>query len=124
MVDPFTLLNPPWLRSLAMRLRGGPASEACQERVSLPGGSLWSRRLRGASRWLACEEGQVWLTLEGDPHDHVLGAGDTLEVHAGHVVVQALRASRFNLSDCRTGSARAAPEPWVDSTRGLDYLHR
>ncbi|RKH90608.1 DUF2917 domain-containing protein [Corallococcus sp. AB045] len=128
MVDPFTLLNPPWLRSLAMRLRGGPASEECQERVSLPEGSLWSRRLRGPSRWLVCEEGQVWLTFEGDPRDHVLGAGDTLEVHAGHVVVQALRASRFNLSDCRTGSEREAgtpsPKAWVESTRGLDYLHR
>lgn len=85
-------------------------------------------RERGPSRWLVCEEGQVWLTPEGDPRDHVLGAGDTLEVHAGHVVVQALRASRFNLSDCRTGSEREAgtpsPKAWGEGTRGLDCLHR
>ncbi|MFB1481458.1 DUF2917 domain-containing protein [Corallococcus sp. RDP092CA] len=127
MADRFTLLNPSWLRSLAERLRG-VTSNACQERVCLPGGSLWSRRLRGPSRTFVCEEGQVWLTLEGDPRDHVLGAGETLKVCAGHVVVQALRDARFNLSGCRTGSARGAgappPEPWVDSPRGLDYLHR
>ncbi|NNB84105.1 DUF2917 domain-containing protein [Corallococcus exiguus] len=86
------------------------------------------RGWQGISRALRPSDSMVWLTLEGDPHDHVLGAGDTREVHAGHVVVQALRASRFNLSDCRTGSAREAGtpsrKPWVDSTRGLDYLHR
>ncbi|MBN8226529.1 DUF2917 domain-containing protein [Corallococcus macrosporus] len=117
MVDRFTLLNLPWLRALAERL-WGPTSEDCQERVSLLEGGLWSRRLRGSSRRLRCEEGEVWLTLEGDPHDHVLGAGDTLSLTAGHVVVQALSGARFNLSGCRTGLPR------VDSPRGLDYLHR
>ncbi|WP_375760979.1 DUF2917 domain-containing protein [Corallococcus exercitus] len=127
MVDRYTLLNPHWLRSLAGRL-WGPTSGERQECVCLPGGGLWSRRLGGPPRTFVCEEGQVWLTLEGDPHDHVLGAGDTLKVPAGHVVVQALRAARFNLSDCRTGSAKEAgtppSSPWVDRPRGLDYLHR
>lgn len=125
MVDLFTKLNPSWPGSLANRLRG---INDGQERVCLPGGSLWSRRLRGPSRTFVCEDGQVWLTLEGDPQDHVLGAGDTLRVRAGHVVVQALRDARFHLSGCRTGSERGAAtpssEPWVDSPRGLDYLHR
>ncbi|RKH04127.1 DUF2917 domain-containing protein [Corallococcus carmarthensis] len=127
MLDRFTLLNPRWLHALAERLRG-PTSGDCQDRVSLPGGGLWSRRLRGPSRLLVCEAGQVWLTLEGDPRDHVLGAGDTLKVPAGHVVVQALRAAHFNLSGCRSGLARDAgtpsPKAWVDSPRGLDYLRR
>jgi quercetin dioxygenase-like cupin family protein len=120
MVDRFALLHPHWLRSLAERL-SRPASGDRQEQVCLPEGGLWSRRLRGAPRTLVCEKGQVWLTLEGDPRDHVLDAGDSLKVPAGHVVVQALGDACFHLSGCpRTSSS----EPWVDSPRQLDYLRR
>jgi hypothetical protein len=70
--------------------RGAPAgSHALAENdvVRLPRG--------GAVR---VEVGQVVVTREGDPIDHVLEAGDTLELAArGRAVAWALAASRIML---------------------------
>ncbi|NOK03947.1 MULTISPECIES: DUF2917 domain-containing protein [Myxococcus] len=55
-------------------------------------------------------EGLLWLACEGDVKDHVLRQGDTLHLtRAGHVVVQALSASRFCLA--RRASVRALCTP-------------
>jgi nicotinic acid mononucleotide adenylyltransferase len=48
---------------------------------------------------LACSEGSVWLTREGDPVDHVLTQGEALQIQGrGHVVAQALQPARLHLS--------------------------
>nr|WP_253816723.1 DUF2917 domain-containing protein [Myxococcus xanthus] len=49
----------------------------------------------------------MWLTCEGDVKDHVLRQGDTPHLtSAGHVMVQALSASRFCLAQ-RASRVRA-----------------
>ena len=45
---------------------------------------------------LACAAGTLWVTLDGDRRDHVLDAGESLEVGRNAlVVVNALKPSRF-----------------------------
>jgi Protein of unknown function (DUF2917) len=66
--------------------------------VTLAQGSLWSHRVHSRGLTLTCHDGWVWLTREGDARDHVLAAGDTVRLdQPGLVVVQALRAARFEL---------------------------
>lgn len=100
MVDRFTGLFPRWLRAWL----GGAAVAEEMPPMCLAAGGLWGMRLRGPSRVFTCGEGEVWLTIEGDARDHVLRAGDSLRLPTGHVVVQALRATRFRV-------ASSAPEP-------------
>lgn len=93
----FTIHN--WMRALAERLHPSHASETNPGPIRLDPGDVWSRHTRGEALMLTCGEGQLWLTREGDARDHVLSAGDSVSlVSAGHVVVQALRPSRFCLS--------------------------
>ncbi len=40
-----------------------------------------------SARLLTVIEGRVWITVEGAPDDHWLGAGQSLEVGAGRLVV-------------------------------------
>ena len=45
--------------------------------------------LGGGSGRLSVVDGQVWLTRPGDPDDHVLAAGDSIEVDdAAHTLVE------------------------------------
>ncbi|WP_284663018.1 DUF2917 domain-containing protein [Myxococcus sp. SDU36] len=79
-----------WLRFEAAPARSlGP--------VHLAQGALWSEHPRsGQPLTLTCREGLLWLTCEGDAKDYVLHPGDTLRLErSGHVVMQALRPSRF-----------------------------
>lgn len=100
-----------WLRTVTgwLRLEAAPAWGAGP--VHLPQGGLWSVRTQGGGPLtLTCQEGLLWLTCEGDAQDHVLRTGDTLHLaRAGHVVVQALRASRFCMA--RRTSVRAQCTP-------------
>ena len=36
---------------------------------------------------ITCTAGTAWLTSEGDPHDHVLDAGNSHEARAGSAIV-------------------------------------
>jgi hypothetical protein len=89
-----------WLRAMTARLRSSrPSPKDDHGPVRLQPGTLWSLHLHDEHLTLTCGEGQLWLTREDDPNDHVLRAGDSLPLSgAGHVVVQALRPSRFCLS--------------------------
>jgi hypothetical protein len=46
---------------------------------------------------IGCEEGAVWLTLDGDPHDYILEAGEvfTTPEHR-RALVYALQRSRIS----------------------------
>jgi hypothetical protein len=47
---------------------------------------------------VACLDGEVLVTVEGDPEDHVLAPGTALVAdHRGRVVVTALRPSRVRV---------------------------
>jgi hypothetical protein len=51
---------------------------------------------RQASR-LVCHSGVVWVTREGDLRDFFLGAGDTLDLHAGVTLVSAVEPAAICL---------------------------
>lgn len=60
-------------------------------RLDLEAGAAWSATgpRRGVS--IRCERGTVWVTVEGDPEDHVLAAPAVFETHRrGRVAAQAL----------------------------------
>jgi len=45
---------------------------------------------------VTCESGLVWVTVEGEPADHWLVAGDALSVvRPGRIVIEAAQASRI-----------------------------
>ncbi|WP_205507415.1 DUF2917 domain-containing protein [Myxococcus vastator] len=100
-----------WMRKVTKRRRRAPRPALNTGPVQLAQGTPWSVRTRGDEPlMLTCAEGTLWLTREGDARDYVLWPGDTLRLeHAGHVVVQALRPSRFCLTaqspSRRTGEA-------------------
>lgn len=51
---------------------------------------------------VACVEGALLVTLEGDPVDHVLAPGESLTARSrGRVVVAGLGASAARLQRCR-----------------------
>ena len=55
---------------------------ACRARVSRDG-------------WLAAADAPVWITRDGDPHDHVLMPGELLPLHEGdRLVVEPWQAGR------------------------------
>ena len=84
--------------------------------VALAQGALWSHRVHSRGLTLTCHEGWVWLTREGDARDHVLAAGDTVRLdHPGLVVVQALRAARFELQREPQGQSVMPHAPGVAS---------
>jgi Protein of unknown function (DUF2917) len=61
---------------------------------------------RGAERGIAVYAGLVWVTQEGDRHDHFLGAGDSLVLTGGgRVVVQAIGAARLLVFDTEAAAA-------------------
>lgn len=88
-----------WMRTVANGLRFDAAPARSVDPVHLAQGGLWSEHARSRQPLtLTCREGLLWLTCEGDAKDYVLRAGDTLRMErSGHVVVQALRPSRFCL---------------------------
>lgn len=47
---------------------------------------------------LSCLDGMLWVTLDGDPMDYVLAAGQALRVPQGReATIQALTVSRFGV---------------------------
>jgi len=49
----------------------------------------------GSGEVLHCATGWLWLTLTGDPEDHVLGPGEGMILKPGRWVAQALETARF-----------------------------
>jgi hypothetical protein len=84
-------------------------------------------RLRlSAATTIACTAGMLWLTVDGDPKDHVLQPGDAVLVHdlrPLHVVV-ALAASMLSVTEVH--GLAFIPEPWPRRARRalLAWMHR
>jgi len=80
--------------------------------------SLWMELAKGATRGarlkreaqvLRCLAGRVWVTLEGEPRDFVLRAGDSMVVQAaGRLVVLALDAAEVTLAPAQRVLLHAA----------------
>jgi len=69
---------------------------------------------------VTCDEGVLWLTVDGDPRDFVLEAGQTFETQDhGRVLIYALAPSRI-----RIAGTTLAPEPARrHATRWTSRLH-
>jgi hypothetical protein len=59
---------------------------------------------------VTCEQGAVWLTVDGNPRDFVLKAGETFETSdRGRLLIYALADSRISL---REAMPAPQPAPW------------
>lgn len=57
-------------------------------------------------RWLTVQEGRLWATRPGEGVDHILEAGDTLELKGRGWVVQALGVTPSVFSSSPVGIPR------------------
>lgn len=68
--------------------------------LMLTEGEAWSTQSPRAGLALRCEAGKLWVTVEGDPDDHILLAPDTFTVPTrGRVAVLALAASSVEITE-------------------------
>jgi|GEM_PF-5724926 len=72
-------------------------------------GATHALTLRRQATLLHCETGRLWVTLESEPRDFVVRAGETLVVQGpGRLVVLAVDAARFGLGPAPRVTALAA----------------
>ena len=66
----------------------------------------------GQGRAIVVFEGQVWITLQDDPRDLVLAAGESFSIdRPGLTLVQAFRDSKLMLVEADPGTALLAAAP-------------
>jgi hypothetical protein len=71
--------------------------------VLLSRGQIWRAEgdLRGEV--IQCEQGELWITQQGDLNDYFLNAGERFWVtRPGMVLVEAMRSARFHCSRSTT----------------------
>jgi hypothetical protein len=74
-------------------------AERPQAELYLRRKGLWRAQGHRRGLTLTCLEGTVWITLAGDPQDHILSGGQALSVgRQGRVLVEALRDARLRLA--------------------------
>lgn len=67
--------------------------------LELAEGEAWSTQSPRAGLAVRCESGKLWLTVEGDPEDHILLAPDVFTVPTrGRVAVLALSPSSIEIT--------------------------
>jgi hypothetical protein len=66
-------------------------ADTCHDVVSLHGKEILSLKSKGEQINLKCLGGAAWITLPGDPDDHILQMNDTFAItQKGLVLVQAM----------------------------------
>jgi DUF2917 family protein len=88
------------LRAVAERLRATPVQcERPKLQVALGVTHAWSFDVRSHPMRIQLLEGEVMVTFEGDPVDHVLTQGAVFTTpRRGRVAVAAFRPSRFSVT--------------------------
>jgi len=77
--------------------------------IMLEEDEAWSFEVGGPGVELVCLSGEVWVTVEGDPQDHVLAAGATFSTGGrGRLAMMALRPARLGLRPARRSDRRPA----------------
>jgi hypothetical protein len=102
----------------AMRERGeeegrrGRGGELDGRELELPRGSTWSAVLGRAGLEVRCTRGLALVTVEGDPEDHVLSAGETFRTsHRGRLAVWALEPAGLRLTRPASSAVEIAIAP-------------
>jgi hypothetical protein len=68
--------------------------------LELAQSQTWSAEVGRARIAVRVRSGEVWITRQGDPEDHILGAAHTLEVDGkGRVAVLALTPARLEITE-------------------------
>ncbi len=76
--------------------------------VTLEAGEAWSTVVGAEGLLVRVAGGEVWLTREGDPDDHVVAAPQAFRsARRGRLAVQALTPARLEVSPLRVA---ASPE--------------
>jgi hypothetical protein len=66
--------------------------------IVLEENETWSFEVGRPGVEVVCLSGEVWVTVEGDPEDHVLAAGATFSTRRkGRLAMMALRPARLGL---------------------------
>jgi hypothetical protein len=82
-----------------MRYRRRARAERLPVELHLRRKGVWRTQSRRRGLTLACLEGVAWVTLTGDPNDHILRKGQTLTVaQRGRILVEALRDARLRVA--------------------------
>jgi hypothetical protein len=95
-----------WLQGhLAWRPRTAATTDAEREVFTLGEWSVRAFDVRPRHPLaIECIAGELLVTCEGDPEDHIVAAGESLEVHRrGRVVVAALAPSRVGVRAPKRG---------------------
>jgi len=70
------------------------------QKITLTEHSFWSAYCRPGEVQIACREGEVWITQEGDHRDIILRAGQRYGIEKrGLVIVQAIGSAKILVSD-------------------------
>jgi hypothetical protein len=68
--------------------------------LELAQSQTWSAEVGRSRIAVRVRVGEVWITRQGDPEDHILGAAHTLEVDGkGRVAVMALTPARLEITE-------------------------
>lgn len=105
-----------WLRTIIEHLIPCATGRIAEE-VRLEHGAVWVIPERSAEVILLCEEGEIWITQEGEEGDRILGAGGGCRLlRKGQRVVQAFAPSKIVVCGIRSPELRLRrtdPGEWL-----------
>jgi hypothetical protein len=99
MEDAMVTTDRQWgLESLRCVLGQRGAARSRPIEIVLEEDETWSFEASNPGLELRCLSGEVWVTMERDPQDHVLAAGASFSTpHEGRIAMMALRPTRLGL---------------------------